>query len=57
MSVNKNYTDETKSVHAGMMENEHHAVVNPIYQTSTFKFRDADHGTALFAGKEEGYIY
>ena len=57
MSENKNYSDATKSVHAGMMENEYLAVSNPIYQTSTFKFRDADHGTALFAGKEEGYIY
>ncbi len=57
MSAHKNYSDETKSVHAGMMENEHLAVSNPIYQTSTFKFRNADHGAALFAGKEEGYIY
>ncbi len=57
MSANKNYSDATQSVHAGMMENEYLAVSNPIYQTSTFKFRDADHGTALFAGKEEGYIY
>ncbi len=57
MSVNKDYSDATKSVHAGMTENENMAVVNPIYQTSTFKFRDADHGTALFAGKEKGYIY
>ncbi|APF18088.1 Cys/Met metabolism pyridoxal-phosphate-dependent protein [Caldithrix abyssi DSM 13497] len=57
MSMDKNYSDATKSVHAGMMENEHLAVVPPIYQTSTFKFRDADHGAALFAGQEEGFIY
>nr|WP_225868910.1 PLP-dependent aspartate aminotransferase family protein [Caldithrix abyssi] len=55
--MDKNYSDATKSVHAGMMENEHLAVVPPIYQTSTFKFRDADHGAALFAGQEEGFIY
>lgn len=48
---------DTLCVHAGMSENEHLAAVSPIYQTSTFKFRDADHGAALFAGKEEGYIY
>ncbi|MFO7651571.1 MAG: aminotransferase class I/II-fold pyridoxal phosphate-dependent enzyme [bacterium] len=32
-------------------------VVTPIYATSTFRFRDAQHGADLFAGKEEGYIY
>lgn len=57
MSTDKKYSDTTKSVHAGMMENEHLAVVPPIYQTSTFKFRDADHGAALFQSKEEGFIY
>jgi methionine-gamma-lyase len=44
-------------VHAGQEENEHLAVAPPIYQTSTFKFKSADHGAALFAGKEKGYIY
>jgi len=57
MSHHKKYSDATKSVHAGMIENEHLAVVTPIYQTSTFKFRNADHGAALFAGNEEGFIY
>jgi methionine-gamma-lyase len=33
------------------------AVNVPIYQSSTFAFRDAAHGAALFAGAEEGYIY
>ena len=57
MSKDKKYSDATATVHAGMMENEHLAVVPPIYQTSTFKFKDADHGAALFQSKEEGYIY
>ncbi|MBL0175378.1 MAG: PLP-dependent transferase [Ignavibacteria bacterium] len=48
---------ETIAVHAGIEENEFGAVVPPIYQTSTFKFRDADHGANLFSGKEDGYIY
>ena len=51
------YSDETKSVHAGIKDNEHLAVVPPIYQTSTFKFRDTEHGANLFANEEEGYIY
>ena len=29
----------------------------PIYQTSTFRFKDADHGARCFAGEEKGYIY
>jgi len=33
------------------------SVVTPIYQTSTFAFRDADHGAACFAGESDGYIY
>lgn len=31
--------------------------MTPIYQTSTFKFKNADHGAACFAGEEEGFIY
>ncbi|MBC8174331.1 MAG: aminotransferase class I/II-fold pyridoxal phosphate-dependent enzyme [Candidatus Marinimicrobia bacterium] len=52
-----NFSDETKVVHAGIEDNEHLAVVPPIYQTSTFKFRDAEHGANLFRGEEEGFIY
>jgi methionine-gamma-lyase len=29
----------------------------PIYQSSTFAFRNAAHGAALFAGSGDGYIY
>jgi methionine-gamma-lyase len=48
---------DTQCVHASFIEDEKGAVVTPIYQTSTFKFRDADHGAACFAGREKGYIY
>ena len=47
----------TNCVHAGMGVDDSMAVVPPIYQTSTFRFKDADHGASLFAGKEPGYIY
>jgi methionine-gamma-lyase len=57
MDKNKKYSDFTKAVHAGVEDNEHLAVVPPIYQTSTFKFRDADHGASLFSGSGKGYIY
>lgn len=33
------------------------AAVLPIYQTSTFRFKNADHGAACFAGEDPGYIY
>lgn len=47
----------TQCVHAGATENIDGAVVTPIYQTSTFKFKNADHGARLFRGEEDGYIY
>ena len=47
----------TRLVHAGIPEDAHGSVVTPIYQTSTFAFRDASQGAARFAGTEEGYIY
>jgi methionine-gamma-lyase len=56
----KNHGDakiETLVVHAGVEENEHLAVVPPIYQTSTFRFGSAEQGAAVFAGERPGYIY
>jgi methionine-gamma-lyase len=52
-----NSSFDTKCVHSGIEENEYGAVVPPIYQTSTFKFKSAHHGAMLFAGEEKGYIY
>jgi methionine-gamma-lyase len=47
----------TKLIHAGEHVDSTGAVNVPIYQSSTFRFRDAAHGAALFAGSEDGYIY
>lgn len=48
----------TKAIHAGQkpcpVTGAH---VTPIYQTSTFVFKDVDQGARRFAGEEEGYIY
>ena len=44
-------------VHGGDAPDAWGAVNVPIYQSSTFAFRDAAHGAALFAGTEQGYIY
>jgi methionine-gamma-lyase len=48
---------DTQCVHAGFAGDPTGAVVTPIYQVSTFAFRDVDHGADLFEGKGEGYIY
>jgi len=48
---------ETQCIHASFIPDETGSVITPIYQTSTFSFKDVDHGAALFAGKTKGYIY
>ncbi len=47
----------TKLVHAGIPKDAYGSVVTPIYQTSTFAFRNAQQGANRFAGTEDGYIY
>lgn len=47
----------TKLIHAGAYEDEFGSATVPIYQTSTFKFKSAQHGADCFSGKSDGYIY
>ncbi|HEX6850937.1 MAG TPA: PLP-dependent aspartate aminotransferase family protein, partial [Candidatus Polarisedimenticolaceae bacterium] len=47
----------TKLVHAGAPKDAYGSAVTPIYQTSTFGFRNAQEGADRFAGKADGYIY
>ena len=47
----------SKLIHAGHKADATGSVNVPIYQTSTFAFRNAAHGAALFAGEEDGFIY
>lgn len=47
----------SKLVHAGHRPDPTGSVNVPIYQSSTFAFRNAEHGAALFAGAPDGYIY
>ncbi|MBU2970376.1 methionine gamma-lyase [Pseudoalteromonas sp. C2R02] len=52
------YKIETKAVHAGRINDEQFgSLATPLYQTSTFVFKNAEQGRARFAGEEEGYIY
>jgi methionine-gamma-lyase len=57
MEHNNSIAMDTKCVHAGIQDEVNGAVVPPIYQTSTFKFKNADHGARLFKGEEDGFIY
>ncbi|HBS88404.1 MAG: methionine gamma-lyase [Bacteroidetes bacterium GWF2_38_335] len=54
---NKDLGFNSKLIHAGDFHDELGSAVTPIYQTSTFRFRDAQHGANCFAGKDKGYIY
>ncbi len=48
----------TLCVHgSGGVDPQTGALSTPIYQSSTFAFKSARHGAALFSGEEEGYVY
>ena len=47
----------TKLIHAGEFEDQFGSAAMPIYQTSTFRFKNAQHGADCFSGASDGYIY
>ncbi|MBO5253153.1 MAG: PLP-dependent transferase, partial [Clostridia bacterium] len=48
----------TRAVHAGNIRDaQYGSLTMPIYQTSTFYFKDCEQGGRRFAGEEDGYIY
>jgi methionine-gamma-lyase len=58
MSVSRQYSIETRAVHAGEETCPlTGAVDTPIYQSTTFAFKDAEQGAALFSHQREGYVY
>ena len=55
---NREYGIETRAVHAGATPDPTTGARSvPIYQTTAYVFRDADHAAALFNLEEPGYIY
>ncbi len=48
---------DTKLIHAGEIEDQFGSATVPIYQTSTFRFKNAQHGADCFSGASDGYIY
>lgn len=56
MSDNKSFF--TKAVHAGEDTSEHHGALSvPIYNASTYAFKDADEGKAIHNYEKPGYFY
>jgi len=53
----KNLGISSRLVHSGALEDPLGSAVTPIYQTSTFAFRNAQDGAQRFAGESSGYIY
>jgi len=49
----------TRALHAGEHVGQPHtaAHANPIFQTSTFVFRNAQEGADMFSGAKSGYVY
>lgn len=58
MNKDKELKFTTRAVHAGQEPDPLTGAVSvPIYETSTFVFKNAEQGARRFAGTEEGYIY
>ena len=55
--MTENYRYETLQLHAGHEVDETFARAVPIYQTTSFLFKDSDHASNLFGLKEFGNIY
>ena len=63
MKEGQNYGFATLCIHGKKHLDKHEgarpirAVSTPIFQSSTFAFENADHGAAIFAGEDDGYVY
>ncbi|MEH7796704.1 MULTISPECIES: homocysteine synthase [Bacillus] len=58
MSEERPFRLETKAIHAGQeLDSATYSRAVPIYQTSSFGFRDSEHAANLFGLQEAGNIY
>ena len=55
--MKENLHEDSILIHGAEIEDYYGAAVTPIYQASTFKFKNADDGAACFAGEAPGFIY
>lgn len=53
----KNLGFNSKLIHGVSIDDSYGNVNIPIHQTSTFRFKSAEHGAACFAGEDDGFIY
>ncbi|MEB2265411.1 homocysteine synthase [Priestia megaterium] len=58
MSAKKPFRPETQAIHSGQqLDPATFSRAVPIYQTSSFGFKDTEHAASLFNLSEQGYIY
>jgi len=58
MATPRYYNFDTLSLHAGQQPDPHTgARATPIYQTTSYVFRDSDHAAALFNMERAGHVY
>lgn len=59
MGTNKNYRFETLQIHAGYQQADESTLSRavPLYQTTSYTFKDSDHAARLFGLQEFGNIY
>ena len=58
MSAKKPFRPETRAIHSGQqLDPATFSRAVPIYQTSSFGFKDTEHAASLFNLSEQGYIY
>ncbi|MGG3268651.1 homocysteine synthase [Priestia aryabhattai] len=58
MSAKKPFRLETQAIHSGQqLDPATFSRAVPIYQTSSFGFKDTEHAASLFNLSEQGYIY
>ncbi|MDD3806890.1 MAG: PLP-dependent aspartate aminotransferase family protein [Candidatus Marinimicrobia bacterium] len=56
--MKKNNHIETACIHGkGESDPLYHAIVSPLYQTTSFAFESTEDGSALYTGKKRGYSY
>ncbi|PJE80060.1 L-methionine gamma-lyase [invertebrate metagenome] len=52
------YGFDTRAIHTGYNPEDHQMALNPpVYMTSTYGFKNVQHGADLFAGKCKGHFY
>lgn len=58
MGESDRFRFETELIHKGFPDFQYEgSLVPPIFQTSTFVFKDAEQGEARFSGAQNGYVY